>query len=355
MPFNSNNISTSSGSKSGPFYTMFPELSDNGNYSAWSWGVSRLIDGLELVKDQAKADMSKIGVIGCSYAGKMALFAGAFDERIALTIAQESGGGGAASWRITETLGNVEGENNTNGGWFLSSFKSQFTGKVDKIPYDHHELLAMCAPRALVVLGNDGYNWMGDEGGFANTMAAREVYKKFGIADRIACDFSGGHNHCSAAASQATLIGKFVDKFLRGQDINTDNILTVPANPAPYGETVDPNPDLKNRYNRWQFWLPWATDLPPRVDIKPETFWMEAESETCATIGSNIVVTDDANASGGKYVTVKAGSASVAAPGTSGIVSYSFSTDYSSELGFYFRMNCEDAEDALWIKLDNGA
>jgi hypothetical protein len=32
---------------------------------------------------------------GCSYADKMALFAGAFDERIALTIAQESGGGGA--------------------------------------------------------------------------------------------------------------------------------------------------------------------------------------------------------------------------------------------------------------------
>jgi hypothetical protein len=32
----------------------------------------------------------------------MALFAGAFDERVALTVAQESGGGGINAWRTSQ-------------------------------------------------------------------------------------------------------------------------------------------------------------------------------------------------------------------------------------------------------------
>src|SRR4029077_20744826 len=80
---------------SDPYTKLYPELFGNsGQYSAWAWGVSRIIDGLELVQDQLPIDRKHIGVTGCSYAGKMALFAGALDERIALTIAQESGGGG---------------------------------------------------------------------------------------------------------------------------------------------------------------------------------------------------------------------------------------------------------------------
>jgi hypothetical protein len=357
MGFSNNEISTSSGSRSGAFYNMFPEYAANGNYCAWSWGVSRLIDGLEIVKDQAKVDMSRIGVVGCSYAGKMALYAGAFDERIALTVAQESGGGGASSWRVTETLGNAEGIGGSTDGWWLSSFQNTFKGKASILPYDHHELLAMCAPRALIVLGNDGWDWLGDEGGFTNCMAALEVYKKFGIEDRLGFDFSGGHNHCAAAATQITAVTAFVNKFLRGDESVDTEIRTIPTNPAPYTlPEVDPNLDLQNRYKRWQFWVSeWAEDLPPRTDIKPETSWMEAESETCATIGGNLVVTNDANASGGKFVTVKPGMASSSAPNSNGVVSFLFTTDYNSEINFYFRMNCADAEDALWIKIDNGA
>lgn len=43
---------------------------------------------------KSRIDLSHLAISGCSFAGKMALFAGAFDERIALTIAQEPGGGG---------------------------------------------------------------------------------------------------------------------------------------------------------------------------------------------------------------------------------------------------------------------
>ena len=88
-----------------PYYRLYPYLNpDNtGQYSGWAWGVSRVIDGLKLVQNVLPIDLKHIAVTGCSYAGKLALFAGAFDERIALTIAQESGGGGATSWRYSHS------------------------------------------------------------------------------------------------------------------------------------------------------------------------------------------------------------------------------------------------------------
>src|SRR6187431_2848176 len=109
-------------------------------------GVSRLIDGIELVKGQINADVSHIAVTGCSYAGKMALFSGALDERIALTIAQESGGGGATSWRYshTEPSCSVESLENTDHGWFKDPM-FQFGGEnVYYLPEDHHMLNALC-------------------------------------------------------------------------------------------------------------------------------------------------------------------------------------------------------------------
>ena len=66
-----------------PINKLYPEHVAMGAYSAWPWGVSRLIDGLEIVGEASRIDLSHIGITGCSFAGKMALYAGAFDERIA--------------------------------------------------------------------------------------------------------------------------------------------------------------------------------------------------------------------------------------------------------------------------------
>src|SRR5439155_23045896 len=89
-----------------PFFKLYgpaQNTSNTGQYAAWAWGVSRIIDGLQKIQGTLPIDLAHIGVTGCSYAGKMALISGAFDERIALTIAQESGGGGANSWRYNHT------------------------------------------------------------------------------------------------------------------------------------------------------------------------------------------------------------------------------------------------------------
>lgn len=217
--------------QSDPFYKLYPELWGKiGNYSAWSWGISRLIDGLEQLKDQLKIDPTKIAVHGCSYAGKMALFGGAFDARVALTVAQESGGGGINSWRTsqdftTRTKTNIEKIDNTNYAWFMSSMK-----KLDpySLPHDHHELIAMIAPRALIALGNADYDWLGDESGYRSIMAAKEVWKAMGVEDRIGFDFTSGHTHCQAASSQNSSVNAFVNKFLKGQTANT-NIAIKPT------------------------------------------------------------------------------------------------------------------------------
>ena len=105
------------------FDRLYPNLVENGAYSEWAWGLSRLIDGLQqLGPEVTKIDTRHIGVTGCSYAGKMALYCGAFDERVALTIAQEPGGGGAAAWRKShESKENVENIDKTDYHWFLES------------------------------------------------------------------------------------------------------------------------------------------------------------------------------------------------------------------------------------------
>lgn len=223
-----------------PINKLYPDRTDMGAYCAWSWGVSRIIDGLEIVGKKSKIDTKRLAISGCSFAGKMALFAGAFDERIALTIAQEPGGGGAAAWRVSETLGEVETLGRTSHAWFKESMFQYKEDNVSKLPYDHHELCAMVAPRALLVLGNPDYVWLADESGYVSCRAARKVWETFGIADRMGFSIVGGHGHCQLPESQYPEVEAFVDKFLLGKkDANTE--VTI----APLYEKVD--------YERWLF------------------------------------------------------------------------------------------------------
>ena len=227
------------------FDRLYPELKDNGAYSEWAWGLSRLIDGLEqLGAEKTRIDVKHIGVSGCSYAGKMALFCGAFDDRVALTIAQEPGGGGAASWRYNCHVDSVENLDRTDYHWFLESMREKFHGdSVYLMPYDHHELCAMVCPRALLVLGNTDYRWLADESAYVSLNAARKVWGKLGIADRMGYSINGGHMHCQLPESQYPEVEAFIDKFLLEKtDVDTKNILIAPQ---AFKEKVDLNKWIK--------------------------------------------------------------------------------------------------------------
>jgi hypothetical protein len=177
----------------------------------------------------------------------MALFAGAFDERIALTMAQESGGGGAPAWRVSETLGDVEKLGRTSNQWFSNDL-FQFAGaNVSKLPHDHHELMAMVAPRALLITGNTDYGWLANPSAYVSARATKAIYNTFGIGNRFGFYIDGGHGHCAIPNSQLPAIEAFVDRYLLGNtNVNTDNIATHPY----------PNVD----YQRWYQW--WGTGNP---------------------------------------------------------------------------------------------
>ena len=228
-----------------PINRLYPDQTDMGAYCAWPWGISRLIDGLEKVGKKSRIDLSHLAVSGCSFAGKMALFAGAFEERIALTIAQEPGGGGVDAWRVSETLGNVETLGRTSYAWFLESMR-QFAGKnVNRLPIDHHELAALIAPRALLVLGNTDYEWLAEESNYVSCQAARMVWKAFGIEDRMGFSIQGGHMHCMLPESQYPEVEAFIDKFLLGKtDVDTF------VSKADMFEDVD-----------YLKWMPWANEI----------------------------------------------------------------------------------------------
>lgn len=208
------------------FDRLYPHLKDNGAYSEWAWGFSRLIDGLELLGPEVtKIDTKHIGVTGCSYAGKMALYCGAFDERVALTIAQEPGGGGAAAWRYSHLQDSVENLDKTDYHWFLESQRENFHGdSVYQLPYDQHELCALVCPRALLLLGNPDYKWLADDAMLVSAQAAKKVWERFGIADRMGWSIVGGHGHCQLPECQWPEVLAFIDKFLLGKDTNTNDI-----------------------------------------------------------------------------------------------------------------------------------
>jgi hypothetical protein len=215
------------------FDRLYPHLKDNGAYSEWAWGLSRLIDGLQqLGPEVTKIDTRHIGVTGCSYAGKMALYCGAFDERVALVIAQEPGGGGAAAWRASHesTLAgkNLEDIDKTDYHWFLESQKENFHGdSVYQLPYDQHELCALVFPRALLLLGNPDYEWLADGSMLVSARAARDVWRRFGAEDRMGWSIVDGHGHCQLPQSQYPEVQAFIDKFLLGRDADTRNIRIV--------------------------------------------------------------------------------------------------------------------------------
>jgi len=215
------------------FDRLYSQLKDNGAYSEWAWGMSRLIDGLQqLGPEVTKIDTKRIGVTGCSYAGKMALYCGAFDERIALTIAQEPGGGGAAAWRKSHesTLAgkNLEDLDKTDYHWFLESQKENFHGdSVYRLPYDQHELCAMVCPRALLLLGNPDYEWLADGSMLPSAEAAKKVWERFGIGDRMGWSIVGKHGHCQLPQTQWPEVQAFIDRFLLGRPAETKDVRRV--------------------------------------------------------------------------------------------------------------------------------
>jgi len=136
-----------------------------------------------LMQDE-DVDNERIIVFGHSRLGKTALLAGAFDERIAMVIPSQAGCGGTSPNRFNVGE-SVERINRTFPHWFNDTYK-RFSNDVERLPFDQHCLMALVAPRPLLLTNATEDTWADPRGQFNMLVAAAPVYQLHGIAKPIA-------------------------------------------------------------------------------------------------------------------------------------------------------------------------
>ena len=151
----------------------------------WVWDSQRLLDYLQTLPE---LDARKIGIIGHSLGGKMALYAAAFDERIGATVSSEPG--------IGLSFSNYEDY------WYL--------GEQLDHTRDHHELLALIAPRPFLLIAGDSAD---SDRSLLYLNAVKPVYALSGAADRIGfLNHRQGHPLTAEAVTAAM---DFLQRYLQ--------------------------------------------------------------------------------------------------------------------------------------------
>ncbi|MDR0915864.1 MAG: hypothetical protein LBN02_01570 [Oscillospiraceae bacterium] len=214
----------------GLFYKLFPYTRNSTDEvsaeMAYAYGVSRVIDALELIADDSRLtvplDATKIAVRGFSINGKYAFVAALFDERVGVCIPGASGASGLSPWRYTyvgheydwtgtpyystdasahavatgtEFMGNSVRHNRVretelfrrfmNLGHMYEHENGAF-GYGTRLPYDQNDLLATLAPRAVILENTvNDYN-DGSEADALSMELAKSVYTALGYdADEL--------------------------------------------------------------------------------------------------------------------------------------------------------------------------
>lgn len=140
-----------------------------------AWGMSRVMDCLA---GEKLIDPDKIIVTGCSRNGKIALWAGAMDERFAMVISSSSGSGGASLFRgnTAETIADIS----RRFPWWMAGNFSRYADREEDFPVDQHQLLAMIAPRPLYVADSDKDIYAVPKDEYASVKAALPAYELYG-------------------------------------------------------------------------------------------------------------------------------------------------------------------------------
>ena len=180
---------------------------DFSTIARWGWSASRAVDYLTTLPE-VQAD--QIALTGHSRNGKQALFAAAFDERIAAVVPSSGNTGEGNPWRYTtdpfrnETIEQITGN---FPHWFHPRLRF-FVGREHKLPVDQNLLMALVAPRGLM-LATAYSEHQGNHFGFEQAYrSVREVYRFLDAEDRLALYFRPGVH-----ATTAGVIEDYLDFF----------------------------------------------------------------------------------------------------------------------------------------------
>jgi len=149
--------------------------------------------GVDLLAAQPDVDSRRIGAIGHSLGAKEVLYLAAFDERVRASVSSEGGIGLSFS--------------NWDAVWYLGE-----TIRRPGFSLDHGQVLALCAPRAFLLIGGESAD--GDRS-WPYVAAAMPVWKLTGAADAVGL-FNHRRGHAFPAAAQSHAY-EWLDWFLRAE------------------------------------------------------------------------------------------------------------------------------------------
>lgn len=168
-------------------FGLFPgerKPEDWGGMAAWAWSVSRVIDYMET---NPSFDTKRIAVAGSSRLGIAALWAGATDERIKVTIPNVAGKAGTSLLKRDYGINSKE-VMLVKTQRFCDNFRT-WADKIDEMPFDVHFTLSLVAPRAMYISHAEEDIKVGHQGVFEAIKAANPVYELYGkegfVADRL--------------------------------------------------------------------------------------------------------------------------------------------------------------------------
>ena len=153
--------------------SMYPrdEKTGWGKIGMWAWAASRVMDYL---CTRHEIDKEHVCVIGHSRLGKTALWAAAQDERFSMACSNASGCGGASLFR--DKFGERVADMKRHFPYWFCGNYCNYANREEEMPSDQHFLLALIAPRGLVVDSAMGDGWADPASEFLATVAAEPAF-----------------------------------------------------------------------------------------------------------------------------------------------------------------------------------
>ncbi len=171
----------------------------------WKTGMAKMtwdaIRATDVLLERPEVDPARLCSIGHSLGGKEVLYHAAFDERVKAAVSCEGGVG------VTFSTWDAD--------WYL--------GKQVKKPEwqaagrDHHELMALIAPRALLVLGGDGKDGADGAKSWPYVEATLPLWKLLGAEQRLGLMRHGRGHDFLPPGEQRERVYRWLDHWVAAE------------------------------------------------------------------------------------------------------------------------------------------